>query len=289
MNLRHGTCAFVGVFLFALANSQPAAADPFLYSNLNVNVPNTMATASRPGASEIESADDFVLGDRTLITHATFIGLVVGASGPISQSTISDLNLEIYRVFPKDSTDPPSGSVPTRMNSPSDVALDERNGSGISNTTVTSLSSSFTASNSVQNGIIKSLTPFTGGEGPVTGQEVRFDVTFATPFDLQPDHYFFVPQVGLSDGAFFWLSASRPISGAGSTPFLPDLQEWIRNEALQPDWLRVGTDIVGSGNTFNAAFALEGETVPEPATLTLLGCGLVGLAARARGRKTRKG
>jgi hypothetical protein len=52
-----------------------------------------------------------------------------------------------------------------------------------------------------------------------------------------------------------------------------DLQAWIRNEDLQPDWLRVGTDIVG-GNpvpTFNAAFTLAGEAmVPEPASVVLL-------------------
>jgi len=63
------------------------------------------------------------------------------------------------------------------------------------------------------------------------------------------------------------------------------LQTWIRNASLEPDWLRVGTDIIG-GTTFNAAFALTGETtatVPEPATLALL---LVAFAATvaARGR-----
>jgi hypothetical protein len=278
----------VGVLLFALGYSDRASADPFTYNNLNVT--NSIATASRPGSSEIESADDFIVSQRTEITHATFIGLIVGASGPISTSTISELNLEIYRVFPNDSQVPPSGNVPTRMNSPSDVALGERNGSGIASTSVTSLSSSFTTVKSVQSGIDPNNL-HTGGEAGVTGEEVQFDVTFTTPFDLQPDHYFFVPQVGLSDGEFFWLSASRPISGAGTTPFMPDLQEWIRNEALQPDWLRVGTDIVGGdpAPTFNNAFALEGETVPEPATLTLLGCGLVGMATRARRRKSRKG
>jgi hypothetical protein len=40
---------------------------------------------------------------------------------------------------------------------------------------------------------------------------------------------------------------------------LPDLQSWIRNDALAPDWLRIGTDITGQG-PFNAAFSLSGET-----------------------------
>jgi hypothetical protein len=54
------------------------------------------------------------------------------------------------------------------------------------------------------------------------------------------------------------------------TPFpagVTDLQSWIRNSDLDPDWLRIGTDITHLG-PFNAAFALSGdlEPVPEPAT-----------------------
>jgi hypothetical protein len=126
------------------------------------------------------------------------------------------------------------------------------------------------------------------GNGPLTGQEIQFDVTFTTPFDLPADHYFFVPQVTLSNGAqFYWLSASRPISGAGTTPFAPDLQEWTRDANLDPDWLRVGTDIVGGAKppTFNAAFSLDGTAVPEPESvlLTLSGALLIGLRYVRRG------
>src|SRR5262249_50985223 len=49
---------------------------------------------------------------------------------------------------------------------------------------------------------------------------------------------------------------------APGTPFMGDLHEWIRNAALDPDWLRVGTDIVGAG-TFNTTFSLAGLTLPS--------------------------
>ena len=60
----------------------------------------------------------------------------------------------------------------------------------------------------------------TGGNGPVSGQEVQFNVNFSSPFDLPADHYFFVPQVELDNGDFLWLSSVRPIVAPG-TPFSP--------------------------------------------------------------------
>jgi len=144
--------------------------------------------------------------------------------------------------------------------------------------------SSFTTLNSVQvGGIHPKPNQTTGGNGPVTGQEVQFDVTFTKPFDLPADHYFLVAQVDLTNGgSFYWLSGSRPISGAGTTPFAPDLQAWIRDENLDPDWSRAGTDIVGGTTppTFNLAFSLDGkaDNVPEPASSALVLAGMAFVA-----------
>ena len=116
----------------------------------------------------------------------------------------------------------------------------------------------------------------TGGDGPVTGAETEFSVDFTSPFELPAGHYFFRPEVFSSGGDFLWLSAPRPIVAPG-TPFVGDLQSWIRNDALAPDWLRIGTDITHQG-PFNASFSLEGTTVPEPSTLVmaiLAGVGLI--------------
>ena len=268
----------VGLAATALAMSASAA----VFSFTTGTPDGKMATLSRPAGSgiETETADDFVLGGATQLTSATFTGLL-----SLNGASVTGVTVEIYRTFPNDSTNPPSGQVPTRVNSPSDVVFDSRDFAGGSlSFSTTTLNNAFTASNSVVNGINPSPNQTTGGEGAVTGAEVLFNINFTNPFVLPGGHYFFVPLVSLSSGQFLWLSAPRPIVAPG-TPFAPDLQAWIRNDKLAPDWLRVGTDIVGSG-AFNMAFSLNGAdvAVPEPATWALMigGFGLAGVALRRR-------
>ena len=214
-----------------------------------------MATRPGPGSGanqETETGDDFILTSTTRLTEATFTGLLP-AGTPLS--SIQQVVVEIYRVFPKDSNTTRTPRVPTRTNSPSDVAFAERDSADESLHLSTSLlNPTFMVANSVDTGIHPAPNQTTGGEGPKTGEEVQFTAIFSKPFILPADHYFVVPQVRLSDGHFLWLSA------AGPPQFTGDLQTWIRNEDLDPDWLRVGTDIVSgpSPPTFNAAFSLTG-------------------------------
>jgi hypothetical protein len=289
--MNKSTLLFVSLMTIA---SAPAVADPFLFNTGNVN--GLMAAATRPssaGKFEIEAGDDFKVSSRTQLNSATFTGLIpTGAN-------VSSVTVEIYRVFPLDSnvartSGPPTFStpqVPTRVNSPSDVAfLSKASGASELNFSTSLLSANFSALNSVlPGGIHPQPGQTTGGNGPVSGQEMQFNVNFSNPFDLPADHYFFVPQVELDNGDFLWLSSVRPIAAPG-TPFAPDLQSWTRDEFLDPDWLRIGTDIVGGdpAPTFNMAFSLEGvNAVPEPATwaMMILGFAGVGFMAYRRSRK----
>lgn len=281
--------------LSLLLCSAPVMAASFTFSTGNVD--GRMGSASRPdagGVLEIETGDDFVLDSLTRITSASFTGLITSPTGAVG--TVGEVVVEIYRVFPLDSVQPPSGNVLTRVNSPSDVAFDSRDstaGGGLTFSTSV-VSTSFTAANSVLNGINKFPNQTTNGEGPITGREVLFTINFATPLTLPAGHYFFVPQVQVTGGTFFWLSSVRPIVSPG-TPFpagSTDLQAWIRNENLAPDWSRIGTDIVGGGAnapTFNDAFTLAGETIPEPSTLALLFAGAAVLGAQGIRRRSPAG
>ncbi len=285
---------FGGVVCISLVAALTISAAPFTFSTGAVT--NSIGMASRPesaGKIEIEAADDFVTtASQTLVTSATFTGLLTGGA---TTANIGEVVVEIYRVFPNDSnvartSGPPvfsTSQVPTRVNSPSDVEFQGRDSAmGELSFTTSVVATTFTALNSVLNGIHAMPGQTTGGEGAITGQEVMFSVNFSTPFNLPADHYFFVPQVQITtaNGQFYWLSGTRPLSPSPFPAGTTDLQAWIRNANLDPDWLRVGTDIVG-GNpapTFNGAFSLTGDAVPEPSTVLLLALGGAAIAVLRR-------
>ena len=247
-----------GALALLLLASQASAAS-FIFSTGDPD--GKIATLSRPsspGKIQTETADDFVATQAVVISQATFTGLLpLGAD----LTSAGSVEIEIYHVFPGDSANPPSGNVLTRMNSPADVEIDSAtrdSADGSLTFSATLMNPSFSVLNSVVNGINKHPNEKTNGEGAVTGEEVLITVQFNPPISLPADHYFFRPEVLLNSGDFLWLSAPKPIVAPG-TPLAIDLQSWIRNDALAPDWLRIGTDITGQG-PFNAAFSLSGET-----------------------------
>jgi hypothetical protein len=227
------------------------------------------ALSRRPGANklETETADDFVLKQTTVLAGATITGLITPAT-PLTN--IGNVEVELYHVFPLDSVDPPSGNVPSRVNSPGDVEIDSATRDASQRTlsfTASVLNANFSVLNTVVNGIQKKPLNTTHGDGPATGEEVEVAITFTSPIVLPAGHYFFRPEVLVSGGDFLYLSAPRPIVSPG-TPIAGDLQAWIRNSNLLPDWLRIGTDIIGGDTppTFNMTFSLTGATIQAAGT-----------------------
>ena len=120
--------------------AKPSWADPFLF---NTGSPDGLLGAlSQPASSgslETETADDFFLTETTSIAQATITGLITPGS-PLGD--ISNVEIEMYHVFPSDSdvgrtSGPPmfsTAQVPTRVNSPSDVEIDDATRDGASGT-----------------------------------------------------------------------------------------------------------------------------------------------------------
>jgi hypothetical protein len=261
-----GTIAVVGLW-----SAAPAWADSFFFST---GTPDgklgAVSRPANPGKLETETADDFILTEATVIKRATIRGLIPTGT-PVS--SITRVEIELYHVFPKDSNLTRTPAVPTRTNSPADVeigAATRDSSQGTLGAIATLQSASFTVTNTVVNGIHPSPGQFTGGEGPSMGEEVEIDITFTPPIFLPADHYFFRPEVQVTGGDFLYLSAPKPIVAPG-TPFTGDLQAWIRNSNLAPDWLRIGTDITHQG-PFNMTFSLTGNGIPEAGTPGLANC-----------------
>jgi hypothetical protein len=256
----------VGVWL-----ATPAWADRFSFSTGSPD--GKLGALSRPASQglETETADDFVLTQATVVSGATIHGLIPAVSG------IAKVEVEIYHIFPLDSNTVRTPSVKTRANSPSDVEIDAatRDSSEGTLSFIATQISPFMVLNTVIDGINKAPSQTTGGEGPATGEQVEIDITFNPPLFLPAGHYFFRPEVQVSVGNFLFLSAPRPITSG--TPFpagTTDLQAWIRNANLAPDWSRIGTDIIGGTTppTFNMTFSLTGNTIPEAGTPGLANC-----------------
>ena len=254
--------SLIGALLtLGVSLATPAGAASF---TMNTGAPDGKmgALSRRPSAGKIETetADDFNLQQTTVIKSATITGLIPTGT-PLTN--ISNVEVEVYHVFPLDSNTSRIISVPSRTNSPSDVEIASATRDGSTGTlsfVATTVASNFTATNTVVNGTLNLAPSF-------TGQEVEITITFTSPIILPAGNYFFRPEVEVINGDFLYLSAPRPIVSPG-TPFAGDKQAWIRNTNLAPDWLRIGTDIVGGATppTFNMTFSLTGETIPGAGT-----------------------
>jgi hypothetical protein len=128
-----------------------------------------IGTLSAPGGglgqSQAETADDFVLSaQQTSITQATFTGLIPSGA---SLSSITNVEIEFYHVFPTDSNTMRTPNVLTRTNSPADneIAAATRDSAAGSLSFSTALvNSSFMVANTVVTGIHPLPNQFTGAK-----------------------------------------------------------------------------------------------------------------------------
>jgi len=264
--------SFGALFVLAAMFFSGTAAAQVTQVLVNTGRPDgKLGALSRPASankSETETADDFVFGQTTVITGATITGLITPAT-PLA--SIANVEVELYHRFPEDSIDPPSPiKVPSRVNSPSDVEIDSATRDahrGTLSFTANLLNPNFSVPTTVMNKInAKPLDSVTHGEPAAIGEEVEIAITFTSPIVLPAGHYFFRPEVLVTGGDFLYLSAPRPIVAPG-TAIAGDLQAWIRNSDLKPDWLRIGTDIIaGDPPTFNMTFSLTGATIQAAGT-----------------------
>lgn len=253
--------SLVSAMITAGVLAAPAWADTFFFTTGNTDGRlGALSRSESPGKIETETADDFILTETTVIKGATITGLINASS-----ANVSNVEVEFYNKFPLDSVIPPSGRVLSRVNSPADVEIDGATRDGREGTlrfSTYSLNAGFSVPNTVVNGI--NPTPSrTGGEGPSSGEAVQIMITFTKPIVLPAGQYFFRPEVLVNGGDFLYLSAPR----SPGVPFVGDLQAWIRSSRLAPDWLRIGTDIIGGETpattpTFNMTFSLTGNTIP---------------------------
>src|SRR5438874_9408694 len=108
------TSIAVVCFTAALLAAGPVLASTVFFTTGDPD--GLIATASRPastGKIETETADDFILTQQTMLTNASFTGLLTGGA---TTADIARVTVDIYRVFPNDSDTNRTITVPTRTN-----------------------------------------------------------------------------------------------------------------------------------------------------------------------------
>src|SRR5215472_17077821 len=168
------------ILAVALWLATPAWAATFFFTTGTPD--GRLGAASRPASSgklETETADDFILADTTVISHATIIGLVPSGT-PLAN--ITQVEVELYHIFPLDSG-PFDNKVPTRVNSPSDVEISSATRDS-SNGTLVFTASVLSGTFSLANTVVNKIAVNTHGEGPATGEEVQITIAFTSPIIL---------------------------------------------------------------------------------------------------------
>jgi hypothetical protein len=290
---RAAVAVLAAASILLLARS--SSADPVLWSTLIDPSPGTAQIgflSQQNSSPETEAIDDFVI-DPASFPQGFNVKRVLGQvliTDP--DATIDNLSIEFYRTFPVDSdlTRTPGN---TRTNGPSDDGQEFAEFSTGDGTL--SLKQSVQASNFV---LDTTIEPGADSRGVLetddtTGTLLLLDMKLDSPLALAATnpfpgdpatHYWLEMTAQLSSGEFYWVQGVIPRSVPGVAPLTgEDRQTWFTTiPGLTPDFRRVSDIINGMDNTaapaFNSSMEIRGDAVPEPATLLLMGAGLLGLS-----------
>jgi hypothetical protein len=259
------TSTVSGILLFQSNTAQAAT----LWNTLQAN--SAIAFSSQLDIPT-ETADDFtVTGDGFTVTNVSFLGLFSEGD-----AKIDEIDLAFYEVFPG-SSDLTRTPVTVRTNGPEDVEFAAFGTADKQLTFTTTDLGKFTVDQTIVGGS-GANTPGLGSgvlvDKPYTGYLKQIDVQLTTPLTLAPQPVFLVAAVDPSSGDYFAVAGDRPPTSPDPLPAgVVDRQAWFRtnepfDNALEPDWVRI-SDVINQEDgtaepSFNTAFAISGEPVPEP-------------------------
>jgi hypothetical protein len=210
------------------------------------------------------TADDFILLNDSFVSGGTFTGLI---TPPIAFTDIVNVTIGIYSVSPTDAfgnpNPSPGGLLATRASASGQITY-TRESSDVDTATRT--------------------VPTATRPIPFFGGGLTIDFAFPDPILLPAGHYFFSPQVVVTNvvpgppepGSFYWLSAPWPV-GDPATDYSASFRG--NGDIGPPFWIPLSYAL--QDGPYNTSFSLRGEATPEPASAWLILASLAAIAGKA--------